>query len=272
MAVDIELRITLEGDAVPGLAEHRLSVQVFAEPLKRLLNAYRHIVEGLVRNASDREGDLRGRFIKDAEILDLELSALTHNSPLALELQCVPRLPKAETMPMFLEQIYERGAIELLDSIKSESAGIPRYRAVRRFLELMPANLERQRYEVWSGKKKIKEIEISDIDIEQPDLEAPRLERIIGDVIGVEFAPGPTKVFLRTSDRRDIECSATAEQVERALALRGTTVRVMYVTGQTSARLLWIRADATSSGEPTHTEKARFVFSRWDELLRRLAQ
>ena len=48
----LQLRITFDGTA-PGLAEHRLSVTAFVEPLGRLVAAYRRIASGVLSDMLD---------------------------------------------------------------------------------------------------------------------------------------------------------------------------------------------------------------------------
>src|SRR5262249_27261476 len=125
------LKISFIGE-VPGLPEERLSVAAFARPLALLLQAYRRIASGLIRDALRKRnyGRRGGKYAERAATIDLELSSLTHESPLTLEFQCTAKEVRANQMELF-DDILDRAGVVLLDAIKAESAGHLHQYAVR---------------------------------------------------------------------------------------------------------------------------------------------
>jgi hypothetical protein len=95
------------------------------------------------------------------------------------------------------------------------------------------------------------------------------LEELSGQVIGVGFEPGRLEVRLKT-DGQILTCAATPEQVEGALTLRGREVRALIVRSATN-RILRVEDSESPPLEMTEPLREQHLYSKWDELLGRLA-
>jgi hypothetical protein len=130
-----QLRIRFDGE-VPGLAEHRLSLAGFGKPLAVLLQALRRIATQMAGNAEGAELPKRGgRFANLAKQLDIEITSIEGNSS-GIDAVITFAFPPDE-FPLLLD-LGDRATIELLDSIDSESKGVPRNWAVRNYLTSLP--------------------------------------------------------------------------------------------------------------------------------------
>ena len=95
-----------------------------------------------------------------------------------------------------------------------------------------------------------------------------------GVVSGVRF--DEPQVLIRSTERRVVTLTATAPQVERALALRDQDVVARYTTAERNgarARLIALQpADAHPPARPSAEEAGRHVLARWETTLERLAR
>jgi len=114
-----ELKIKWEGVA-PGLAEKRLSLSAFGEPLTILLAALRRIASNLVGDALEEKNV--GRFTNAARQLDIEISDLVRESSgFDSVITLTPLL--GENMPLW-DYLPENAGTQLLDAIDAERRGI----------------------------------------------------------------------------------------------------------------------------------------------------
>jgi hypothetical protein len=120
-----QLRIGWDGD-VPGIAEHRLSLASFGEPLALLLAALRRIATQMVSTAVERPKF--GRFADLARLLDIEVTAIEGNST---GIDAVVSFAQPPNMLPLFGDVAERAVSQLLDTIKLESDGTVRDSAVR---------------------------------------------------------------------------------------------------------------------------------------------
>jgi hypothetical protein len=265
----VELRIVWDGD-VPGVAEHRLSIAAFGEALNLLLAAYRRIASNMFGAAE--EYAVTGRLHNLTHLLDVEIAAIEGTSTGIVAYATFHQEALAQ-IPFFVTDIPERAAAELVESIEEEGNGRPRNATVRKFLAALPRGLAHQRYEVRNGGGPLHApVVLGEMHLPAPSLvDLPYLFEFAGDVIGVGFEPGKSEVRVRTVNNEHWQFSASTALVERALALRHGEVRGMGVRRK-EARLL--RLDAVDAKPFTLTVELaeRHVFSRWDELLTRLAQ
>lgn len=103
------------------------------------------------------------------------------------------------------------------------------------------------------------------------DTERPFLFTFVGSVVGVGFEPGTSEVRIKPEEGESIlRLIASADLVERALELRGNTVNGLAVKGKDS-RLLRLSAADSSQFVLTPTLHKKYVFERWEGVLRRLA-
>lgn len=268
--MSIELRIVWEG-AVPGLAEKRVSVAAFGEPIKLLLAAYKRIASNMISNAANyKEG---GRLKHLAEFLDLEIVELEKSSS-GLHFMATINLPPGEMMPLFLSEIEERASRELLDSIRDESRAQPRNASVRTYLRKLPVGLKTQKYILTNGSGPY-EVQINNLElVDAPILTMPFLRPFVGAIVGVGFAPGNSEVRIKTEDEI-LRLTAKPTHVERAIELRGQTVEGLAVMpGQSHKQSRLLRLNGLDR-QPFHLNpelETEYVFKRWDGLLRRLAE
>jgi hypothetical protein len=271
---NVILRITFDGD-LPGLQEGGLSIASFGEAMPKLLAAYRRIASGIVSDALDRPGYGKGggKYAREAEQLDLELIAITHNSPLTLELRCSARATDMLPPAMYSEDLLEDAGKLLLRSIDLESKGQPRNAHVRRYLQALPTGLHTQAYRLTRGNQELEKVTVSTVSITE-EIEWPVFELAKGSITGVGFEPGNLEVRVKSEDgRTSFFANAVAADVEKALTLRGQTVEaVLWREGAKKAQVIGIGEVGSRKVLTNPEENQRAIFSDWDEALRRLSQ
>ena len=102
----------------------------------------------------------------------------------------------------------------------------------------------------------------------QPITELPHLAEVVGSVIGVGFEPGRNFVRIK-GENGEITLSASAESVNKALEMRASDVRALYVLQDDSQKLLHL--DRPSEARQ-RLDVDEFVFRKWHSVLERLAQ
>jgi hypothetical protein len=266
----IELKIVWDG-SVPGLREKRVSVASFGEPIKLLLAAYKRIASNMITNAASYKE--AGRLKLLAQSLDLEIVELEKSSS-GLHFIATMNLPPGEMIPLFLADIEERASKELLDSVRDESRGLPRNASVRNYLRKLPTGLTKQRYVVSNGNGPY-EVVIDSLNlVDLPSLTLPYLRPFTGVIVGVGFAPGTSEVRVRIEEE-NLRLMAKAPQVEKAIELRGRDVQGLAVipgVGPRQARLLRLTSIDDPPFRLTPELENKYVFERWDGLLKRLAE
>jgi hypothetical protein len=264
--MDTRLEITWRG-SVPGLREHRLSLDAFGEALVALLSAYRRIASNMLRDAVIEGGLKDRRLNKKAKWLDLQLVQITEGSA-GVSAVGVLETPLGQQVGLF-EDLNKRAGLELLDSIESESQGVPRSVAVRKYLRFLPPGLEEHEYS-FSSNGTTKVVKVGAVDLPPEPQDPSYLFLVHGSVISVGFEPGTPFVRFDTAEGK-IEVAATPLQVDAALELRSGLVDALVVKGQVQ-RLLHLRKAGDEIRQLTAGEKQAVVFGQWEELLRRLAK
>jgi hypothetical protein len=261
------LNIILDGTA-PGLQEHALSVNAFGEPLARLVMALQRIASGLVIDAVGREayGARGGRYRPEGRSIDVEIISVTGNSPLDLGLRVVERPIPGRNMPLFAEELTGRTVDRFLDAVDQESKGRPYNALVRRFLASMPSDVTSQRYVAETGRN----VDVGPMELPEIPKPSPYLLEFTGAIVGVGFEPGRPEVKFKTSETT-VTCVATAEQVEEVLVYRGASVRALAVRGPKN-RLLAAWPIDQSLPVPSREQAEEYLFAKWGELLKRLAE
>lgn len=268
----LRLRIVFDGTA-PGLIEHRLSIAAFADPLKLLLQAYRRIASGLIRDMLDTPdyGRAGGRYAEEAKGIDLEIFELVGNSPLQIGFECRAHVPVTGQLSLFAPDFLKRVGKLFLENIEGESKGELRNAAVRRYLLSLPSGISRQSYKFEQDQTEIGTVVIGNMDIAQLPEQLPRLEKIEGDVIGVGFAPGPPEVRIKPKNDNVIVLTANEKQVVMALSFRGSAVTAMTLVGKTK-KLLWIRSQNAPQTHYSYEQVVNHIDERWGKVLKRLAE
>ncbi len=264
--MDSKLDITWDG-LVPGLSDHRISIDAFGESLTLLLGALRRIASNMFRDAVEEGPATRGPFKKGTGFLDLEISEIKRASS-GFGAVCVLHPPPGETS-ILIEDLTRRAGDALLSAIEQEAQGSPTDASVRKYLRSLPAGITGQRYDFQSNGTR-RSVVVGEMDIREASKPLAHLLNITGFVIAAGFDPGATSVTIK-NEHRTLTCTATNEQVEAALGLRGESVVAMVVSGNRT-RLLNLRRADKELPPLADTETERILFGKWDNLLRKLAQ
>jgi hypothetical protein len=261
-----ELKIRWDGD-IPGIAEHRLSLDAFAKPLDLLLAALRRIATQMVGSAIENEYPKSGRFANIARWIDIEVRNVAKGSS-GIDALVVFHNPPDELN--LWGDIPSRATIELLDAIEAESRQQLRNSAVRNYFRALPATLNRQVYEYTNGTA-TKRVEVGRIDLTTLPPDLPYLKELEGYVVGVGFEPGKPEVRIKT-EAMTTSLVSTSEAVDHALNLRNDRVRTLSVHIASRARLIGLNRSTDPRFVFTPEAVEEHIFKRWDVLLERLAQ
>lgn len=264
-----KLEVKFEG-RVPGLQEHRLSLSSFGPALNDLLRAMRRIGTSIVGDAVGTEV-ITGRLRDVAKQIDVEVTGLIASST-GISALVTFTIPQGEQIPLFAD-LPERVVDEFLDAVHEESRGVWRNSSVRRYLRSLPSGLTSQTYTAVRNGGEPRTITIGAVSLTELH-DMPYLKAFAGSIIGVGFEPGKNEVRFRVPEGerpRQIALEATLTQVERALELRGSSVKGIALFAKQS-RLLRLRAAAEPDHRPTMEDCQKHIFERWGVLLQRLAR
>jgi hypothetical protein len=264
-----KLHIHWDGD-VPGLAEHRLSLDAFGEALQALASAARRIASGLVKDAVEdpNYGQRGGRLAEKARLLDLEIAKLGDGS-LGVDVVCRMRVPQGANIPLF-DELPGQTVGRLLEALEQEGRGQPANAMVRKYLSRLPQGLTKHRYEQWSNGSMVREVNLGAMKLPEIEPTPPCLMEMLGTIVGLGLEASAPEVRI-ASDERKYVCAATMLQVERAIELHKEPVRAMVLMG-TKPRLLWIRPMRDAGRLADEEARTGHLMARWEPLLRRLAQ
>ncbi|MFY0527696.1 hypothetical protein ACN28I_32630 [Archangium gephyra] len=259
------LRIIWDGN-VPGLPEHRLSLNAFGGPLDKLRKAIKFIAASTVANAvgGSIKDELRGK----KPLVDIQLSSIDKGS---VDLQFECELAPGNNEALFVEDLAHRVVHEFLASVRAESRGQLRNRFVREYLDSLPPQLRRQRYSVVRNGREEDAYEFSEMNLAHLPGSFPSLVHVTGQIVGLGFEPAKSEVRIQPAGDTTVAMSATPAQVERAVTLRQGYVQALGVTGE-RIRLLWIRPSDAELPIASPEERTEQFAQRWHEVLRRLAQ
>jgi len=267
MARSVQLEIVWDG-SVKGLADKRVSLAEFGDALALLVKAARRIAHDRISNAI--EPSARGRLVAAANNLDIQIAEVKHNSSGFDTIVTFEEMPLT-TMPLFGNGFLESVSQELLRSIREESEGHFRNSSVRSYLRALPKGLTRQKYNLHENGRAIDSVEIGDVKLaELPDAPAS-LREIEGDVVGVVFESGKQEVRVK-GKASTVGFSATNEDVEKALAVRKETVRILGVHDGKHARMLRIEAADKPRFVVTPEAIEEHIYKRWANVFERLSK
>jgi hypothetical protein len=259
----LELKIRWQGVA-PGLAEKRLSLGAFADPLTKLLVSLRRIATNIIGQAFDDRRPT-GRFANAVRQLDIEITDLIKESS-GFDSVITVTTPFGDTLPLL--DLGESAGKLLLDALDAESRGIATNTSVRNYLRSLPGGIVRQDYSLHRNGTVLKHVSFGEAALPELPLDLPYIAHFIGDIVGVGFEPGRSEVRIKT-DGIGLTCIANSRQVEMALNLRHTKIKAVTVgTAGTHRLLILLPADAPIA---TSTRKDA-VYDRWQTVLKRLAQ
>jgi len=257
------LELTLDG-TVPGLEEHALSVGAFGPALARMRMALQRIASGLQKDADVAYGAKGGRYTVVGSTIDLEIVRVEGNSPLKIAFRIVERTPPGQTLPLF-DRLTDVTTDRFLEAVEKESDGIPFNKVVRYFIQKLPPGLGSQAWDATTGKK----VRVGVAHPPQQPRDLPHLYETAGTVVGLSFEPWHPEVRIKIGPYV-IAFAAPAALVERAVEFRGGQVRILAIRGHKS-RLLAIGGPDVSYTNPS-IDAEKYIFARWDALLRRLAE
>lgn len=263
--MSVELKITYDG-TTPGLAEHRLSLGAFAEPLKLLLVALQRTASAILASASDdpEYGSKGGSLAADARLLDLELAAIEDGCAQPVFVCTTHSLQAAQS------DLAEASVERLLRDIDAERSGKLRNATVRRYLHALPKSVTRQRYAALRDGTLLHEVAFDAPGLAEVPAPLVRLIKVSGNVTSVGFEPGTPFVALRVG-ARTLRCSASAEQVDTAIALRSEPVMAAVLDGEKPS-LVWIRRESEASQIPSLDETISHLHQSWKHTLEVLAR
>jgi hypothetical protein len=260
-----KLKIIWKGN-VPGLAEHRLSLGAFGEPLSCILTALRRIASARVSEAIGRRPAEVGRFPELARQLDVEIASIAEGSG-GIEGIIAIQTPPGETMPMF-NDLAELSGTELIDSIVSESRGNLRNQYVRDYLKKLHPGVTEHSYTLDRNGTTLRNVTIGSVVLATEMFTLPYLFELTGRIVGVGFSPGRNQITVMHEESRTFTATANQKQVDEALEWRDHPVRLLLLEGDPPKLLrLQLQSDLR-----VRLDVERYVYERWDGLLRRLAQ
>jgi hypothetical protein len=262
--MDKKLEIVWEGN-VPGLAEHRLSLDAFGPALQRLLIAYRRIASNMLAQAESS----RGRLHTFAKQFDLQLEQIAEGSA-GIVAACVIQSQPGTLFDLF-DGMTGRAVDVLLSDIEAEAKGEYRNGAVRNYLKALPEGVTGQRYAfIENGNRR--EIKIGSMNLPEVPAEMPVLHERTYAIVGVGFDPGESFVRLKGAEET-VSCEATAQQVAKALELRFGSVRALIVRHHgKKSRLIRLRKAGEDLQPLSAEQEEELVYGKWENLLRRLAE
>jgi hypothetical protein len=266
-----QLDIVWDGTA-PGLAEHELSISALNKSLHLLLVAVRRIRTNTAVGATgdSERGGRGGRLARGCDQIDLRVRALGEG---CLSLGIDVLFPDSPTGNMFEAMHVEETMAALVDALAAESRGEPRNLAVRKYLRSLEG-VTSQRYTARVGNKVVRSEALGTLALPPDTSDHPYPREIVGEIGGVLFPPSEPEVVLTPLEGAKVRLAASADQVERALALRGMPIiaRVMN-RGRDRPRLLSLRAAGAGQKLRIDVEAAgAFVLERWRDTLERLGR
>lgn len=275
-AVAVELSVIFEGTE-PGLAERRLSLSSFGEPLRLFLIALQRTASAILSSSDNPEyGGRGGQYKAEARMLDLELKGCTEEHAGAV-FTCTARVPPGGqlTITQAVPEVFERydlpalTAARLVQDIEAERSGRPRNVAVRRYLASIPPGVKSQRYIAKCGVEVLGDLQFQSFKLAEIPEDAPRLLRFAGKIASLSFET--SHLFLK-NPHRGVRCAATPEQLEKALALRGKEIVAGVLFGSREPSLVFLHPASEIPERPALETTSNHLLTAWGETLRRLAQ
>ncbi|MEP6539599.1 MAG: hypothetical protein ABJF23_29960 [Bryobacteraceae bacterium] len=261
------LEIKFEG-TVPGLADHRLSLNAFGPSLSALLKALRRIATNMIGDALGPNDLATGRLKSTAKQLDIEIASIKNDCS-GINGVVTLTTPVGFQLPL-LSELTDRAMGEFMESLELEAHGTLRNSAVRKYLQTLPPGLTHHVY-TYHNTNSTRTVELGTVALASvPKL--PALREITGLIVGVGFGPGKSEIRVRQPEgKSQLTLPATEEQVNTAIALRGGAVRVLVVIAD-RPRVLRIESAASDRYKPSAEDRERLIFERWHNVLEELAK
>ncbi len=234
--------------------------------MAKLLAALRRIASNIVGDALEDRPATVGRLAEVARQLDVEIVRVQGSSSGFAGLVGL-NIPTGNNLPLF-DTLPETATMELLTALELEGKGTPKDKLVRQYIRSLPLGLGRHSYSLHENGRELKTVTLFGLSTVNGNLELPYFAEYVGSITGVGFEPGRPEVRIKTEEHQ-VTLFATALQVEGAWALRGSTVKALAVIEDSHSRLLRLQESQKAWRVET---RERAIFSRWDSLLRKLAQ
>lgn len=263
-----QLRVVWEGTA-PGLEQKRLSLLAFGPALNALLKAARNIAKRQVAAATGQEYDADGAT--RSNLVDLQISTYAGGSA-DTTFDVVPLPHPAGGMSLF-DDFSAQIVRELLAGISDESQGKRRDRFVGEYLKALPQGTALQRYSVIINGQSETPLEIREMRLLELPEPPTAMVRVEGMVDGVSFGE-KTEPSVRFAPwvGKLLTLSATKDQVEEAVRLRGEKVQILVLQVADRPRLLWIRHANEVMPRLSADDRKEHFLTRWDSVLQELAK
>ena len=163
----MKIKIRFDGDT-PGLAEHKLSLFHFGEPLLHIAKGMRGTASGLIMNALGPEhGAKGGTLAKNATHIDVLLSDIEKGC--AIPCMEVSWDPPAGANEDLFENLDVRVAKSFFSALKSEAEGERVSWWARQVLESLPADAQVRQFSLYDDDELIDEFEYSPDNMEEVD-------------------------------------------------------------------------------------------------------
>lgn len=272
---EILLSITFNGE-VPGLSNHRVSMEEFGKALVRLQDAVKWTASAIVGKAERQSYGKGGSPKQAAQGVGLELVGVRGNCATLDFVVTPPADPPqgSQKQIALFHDLHERAILELLDDLQKETEGIPTNHKGREFLLALPDDLGVQTYKVEKGGEVLRSLELGETSLEEAPISPGGLLHGYGQVVGVQFLPARPHIRISLVGGGSKTISATGNQVEKSLSLRNEMVAFLALAREdlSRPRLLWIRPADKNLPLADEEERADYIFKRWEETLRRLAE
>lgn len=267
--MDAKFRITFDGDG-EHVRDGRLSLALFLEPLRLLLDAYRRTAAGIVKQAGGEGDGYTSKAVPAAaNALDLEIIKVESGS---IGLGLNPRqMPRSSMRARRVEDLDDVAAARLLEDIDAERRGQARNKAVREYLGSLPKEVKRQSYVLRRADGTDLAIEFDEMQLMTLPTPTVRAALIHGSLTAVGFEKN--KEFVEVaSEGQSIRLKCTAAQADDAVRLRVGVITCAYIEPVGAPkRVLWLRSNS-ERWRPSEDDLSSAISARWAGVFERLAR
>jgi hypothetical protein len=259
-----QLKIHFGGTA-EGMAEHRLELGSFGASLAQLVSALRRIASSMIKEATEQS---MGRLARGAE-LRVFLDSISGGS-LGLNMEVASPPVEAGYNWNLFDDLPSRAAEQFVRAVDAESKGIPRSAQARKYLQLIPAGVTSQKYEVHADGRLLYETTLGDVKLTEEIEDFPLAIRTTAKIVGVMFEPVPEVRF--DASGRKFSCVASPTLIDKAIQFHSEAVLVVATITGSKGRLLWLGPPDSFPTPLIREQRETYVLSTWKETLDELAK